>query len=923
MKIRIKTLISVLILGIGLISIYIGLRLYPEFLWFESLGFESIWGFVLKSKIQSFSAFFLIAFLFLKLNISIANRICAKGVQTSDDVNFQPPFQFMNVMFKRYMLFRKESALASASSRAHKILINCLVVLIALMLGLVAKNWWQSFYAFFRQVPFNLTDPVFSKDVSFYIFSLPLFSNLQAWASLLLFITLALTGWIYFTKNILAYLFTTTKNSRIKIHIFSLISLFLLVFAFGVQIKMYALLQSPSGSVFGAGYTDVHANLIGYKILLISLVIEAILLVIWGFKSSLKVPAYFLGVIVVLWVVFNNIYPSIIQNFVVTPNEIQKETPYIERNINFTRLAYQLDDVQEVPFPGVKSLSPKDLAENQTTLSNIRLWNREPLKQTFKQLQEIRLYYEFDNVDVDRYIVNNKLRQVMLSARELDTTQLPSQAQTWVNQRLIYTHGYALCMSPVNEVTPEGLPYFFIKDLPPVSQLDFQVIRPEIYFGEKTNQYVIANTNQPEFNYPKGETNEHNHYQGPGGVQLNSFTKRLIFALKFSEQKMLTSSYINKNSRLLFDRSIQLMVKKIAPFLVFDHDPYLVVTNDGRMVWMMDAYTVSNRFPYSKPYKGLINYIRNSVTVTIDTYTGETIFYIKDKTDPIIATYDRIYPDLFRPFSQMPANLKDHIRYPKDFFTIQSAMYQTYHMSDPQVFYNREDLWATPMEMYGEQVKVMEPYYIVTKLPNEKKASFVLMLPFTPANKNNMISWLSANCDLSDYGQLTVFKFPKERTIFGPMQVESRIDQHTEISQKLTLWGQKGSRVIRGNLMVIPIDDALIYAEPIYLQATQSELPELKRVILSYQDRIVMKRTIEEALAELIGQSGTILGDFKTPLPSAPLSAKTINKLLDLLLLEHARFRQMGRTGNWQGFGQSLQNIDNLIENIKQYQDKK
>ncbi|NQY74206.1 MAG: UPF0182 family protein, partial [Candidatus Margulisbacteria bacterium] len=554
---------------------------------------------------------------------------------------------------------------------------------------------------------------------------------------------------------------------------------------------------------------------------------------------------------------------------------------------------------------------------NSNTINNIRLWNQGPLKDTFSQLQEIRLYYEFSNIDVDRYTINGNLEQVMLSPREMDISKFTSLAQTWINQHLVYTHGYGVVMSPVSRVTSEGLPHFYIKDFPPNSSIDLKITQPEVYYGEKIKDYLIVNTDESEFDYPKGEDNMYTHYAGAGGIQLDSLFKKFVYALKFSELKILISPQIKKKSRILYDHDIRNIVSTIAPFLVFDQDPYLVISPEGRMVWMLDAYTLSGNFPYSQPYRRGVNYIRNSVKATIDAYSGETQFYIVDPKDPLIQTYSKIYGHLFKPFDQMPAGLQAHIRYPKDLFHVQANLYSTYHMTNPQVFYNKEDLWNIPSEIYGESEQRMNAYYMVTKLPDDEADSFILMLPFTPTNKNNMIGWMGAKCDLNEYGKLTVFKFPKDRTIYGPMQIESRIDQDTDISQKLTLWGQMGSRVIRGNLMVVPIEQSLIYVEPIYLQATSSKLPELKRVIFAYNNQIEMKENLYTAISSVFdGAQFESSEDDTNKLSSSSKPTGSLKAIVHTLRQHFNAFKQAAKSNDWALFGKKLGQVDDSIKKL-------
>ena len=608
----------------------------------------------------------------------------------------------------------------------------------------------------------------------------------------------------------------------------------------------------------------------------------------------------------------------------VKPNEITKERPYIEHNIEFTRMAYGLDKITEKNFPSAGELTLEDLNKNARTIENIRLWDHRPVLETYKQLQEMRLYYEFGQVDVDRYVLNGQETQVMIAPREIEIGRLPQQAQTWVNQRLKYTHGYGLCMSPVNEVTNGGLPVFSIKDIPPKSSVDLTIERPEIYYGEKTGLYVIVNTLEQEFDYPKGDENVYTTYEGTGGVRIGSFFRRLAFAWRFSDAKILLTGYITPESRIMFHRSINQRYRTVAPFLRYDQDPYLVVA-DGKLYWIQDAYTTTSMIPYSEPTRTSpterINYIRNSVKAVVDAYTGEMRFYIIDESDPLIATYRKIFPKLFRSFEEMPAALKAHIRYPVDLFMLQAKMYNTYHMRDPQVFYNQEDVWSIPNEIYGEAEQRMLPYYIIMRLPDEDREEFLLMLPMTPTKKNNMVAWMSAKCDLDEYGKLLIYKLPKDKLIYGPMQIEAKISQKPDISREFTLWGQRGSSVIRGNLLAIPIEQSFLYVEPIYLQSTESQIPQLKRVIVAYEDRLAMAETLEEALREVFGEEmeaslGTpiVLEDAeKTALKAAVGSEKDLPRSA----MEHYNRAQAHlRNGRWAKYGEEMEALRKVLREL-------
>ncbi|MBN2122985.1 MAG: UPF0182 family protein, partial [Deltaproteobacteria bacterium] len=652
-----------------------------------------------------------------------------------------------------------------------------------------------------------------------------------------------------------------------------------------------------------------------------------------------------------LVLLFGSLLPGLVQNFIVRPNELSKESPYIAYNIQYTRKAYNLDRIREVPFEVSDVLQAEDLRRHGPTIQNIRIWDERPLHQTYRQIQSIRLYYDFQGVDVDRYLINGQYRQVMLAARELVVGQLPVQANTWVNRHLIYTHGYGLASSPVNEVTREGLPQLWIKDLPPRADASLEIDRPEIYYGERTDEYVLVKTKTEEFDFPKGDKNVYTLYKGKGGVPIGSFWRRLLYAMEFLDPQILFTNYLTRESRIMYNRTLARRTHVLAPFLDYDRDPYLVVSG-GRLYWVLDAYTTSNLYPYAQRIRTHfrntgVNYIRNSVKVVIDAYDGEATFYRVDEQDPVLNTYAAIFPGLFRPFDDMPPDLKRHIRYPKDLFQIQVDTYTRYHMEDVQVFYNQEDLWQVPDEIYGDSRQAMEPYYIIIKLPDAEREEFLLMLPFTPSKKDNMIGWLAARSDMPHYGTLVVYKLPKEKLVYGPMQIEARVDQQTEISRELSLWGQRGSRVIRGNLLAIPVGETFIYVEPVYLEAKQEEaeqapaaspkprglfqspkrnspgvgqmdrtraasLPELKRVIASFGDRVVMRESLDEALRAVLS------GDaVPGPVTAARRPAEEDVRQLGNLALETFRQAQKYlRDGKWAEYGQELESLEKVLERM-------
>jgi uncharacterized membrane protein (UPF0182 family) len=637
---------------------------------------------------------------------------------------------------------------------------------------------------------------------------------------------IALTSVVYVLRDMIVLndqpRLQVVDNARV--HLSWLLGPLFLLFAWGFWLDRYHLLYSVGKVVFGAGYTEVHARLLACLVMGAVSVGVAILFFLSKHDRRWSLPLKGLTLFFCTFVVFNGIYPWFVQQLIVNPNELSKEKPYIEHNIQFTQAAYHLNDVQKERYAAISKLNRQSLQNNQPTVRNIRLWDYRPLLNTYKQLQEIRLYYKFTDVDIDRYTLNKNYQQVMLSARELSYAQLPQEAQTWVNHRLKYTHGYGLVMSPVNQVTSDGLPELYIKDIPPVSNINLPIQRAAIYYGEETKNYIFTGTSTDEFDYPAGETNAFTRYSGTGGVPLPSIWHRLAYAYDLGSIQVLISNYFTDQSRIHYYRQLQERVNHVAPFLRFDHDPYLVLIA-GKLQWLLDAYTFSDRYPYSKPVVQMqavepvlkagngaeivqdnLNYIRNSVKVLVDAYDGSLRFFVVDETDPVLITYRKIFPHLFEPPTAIPPAVKAHFRYPEDLFKIQARMYQTYHMSDPELFYNREDLWQVPKQTYEGSEVVMEPYYVIMRLPGEERVGFILIQPFTPVNKDNMTAWMAARSNSQDYGKLLLYEFLKKMLVYGPRQIEARIDQDPKISQQFTLWSQAGSKVIRGDLLVIPID---------------------------------------------------------------------------------------------------------------------
>lgn len=867
------------------------LNLYTDWLFFTETGYTSVFIKMLSTKI-SIGIFFGIVFLFFVLvNITIANR-----------TNF--PQREISVI---------EGVINPFIAGGIEKVIKPLTIIAGVIMAIFAAQWgalrWEDFLLFKNSLDMGTNDPLLAKDIGFYLFKLPFIESLNGFAGFTLLLTIIAVAASYFLRG---GIFIAEKiisiDSKVKKHIGILAGLVILNIGFGFYLDTFRLLFSERGAIFGAGHTDVHAKLFFYRILIFITPLAGIVFmagILRGSRRLTFLPPVLVSAVYIIGIVA---YPYVLQKFKVAPNELALETPFIEQNIKFTRLGYNLDKIEVRPFDVDYNLSGKDIEKNDATIKNIRLWDHSPLLRTYSQLQQIRTYYKFADVDNDRYAINGEYMQVMLAPRELSYNDLPSK--TWINERLIFTHGNGITLGPVSRISREGLPEFLIKDIPPVSQTDLKVTRPEIYYGELSNNYVIVKTKVPEFSYPTSEGNVYTTYEGSGGVRLDSLFKRALFSVKFKTEKILLSSDISGESKVLYYRNILDRVRTVAPFLLFDQDPYIIVTKDGRLLWIADAYTVSNRMPYSKPTDRRINYIRNSVKVVIDAYNGSMGFYVSDPSDILIKVYSKIFPDIFKSLKEMPEELRQHIRYPHRLLQIQASMFAAYHMTDAKVFYNKENLWEIPA--FGDML--MEPYYTIMKLPGEKKEEYILLLPYTPAKRDNLAAWFAARCDEPDYGELLIYTFPRDRLIFGPKQVDARINQDSYISQQLTLWGQRGSEVIRGSLLVIPIERSLLYVQPLYLAAADKVgLPELRRVIVAYENDVVMEENLELALQRLFGAKKAPDGradgaavDIKTT--SADL-AKEAMRVFE-------RAIELQRQGNWAGYGEEIRKLEQLLKRI-------
>ncbi|MGI6553684.1 MAG: UPF0182 family protein [Bacillota bacterium] len=901
-KARLYLLLGIIAIG-G--SLYFSAGFLTEWIWFKSLGYGDVFitRFLVKTLVQL--SIFLLAFAWYFFNLRFA---LGSIRQHNDEIYY----------FPGPMTYYREFILRHLPVKMLSLLFLFLSVFFALISSARFGYSWTSLLQYFHQIPFNWTDPIHGVDISFYFFSLPMMEWLLSLGKQLTWGTILLTALIYFIFDPLQLMgWHKQQLSAGQKHLLFQVSILLFGLSLTVFMQKYQLLLKPNPLFFGASFTDVQIRMPGLKIITLTLFGLA-LLCLSGMKNW-RPKIVTLGVVInlILAVVFLGIGPALVQRLVVEPNQFAREKPYLEYHLAMTRQAYGLENIQVREFPVASSEETDDLFQSYLpTLSNIRLWDWRPLQLSYNQLQGLTYYYNFANIDIDRYQINGEYRQVMLAAREMDLSRFQPHAQTWINRKLRYTHGYGLVMTPVNEVTSNGLPKFFIKDIPPETTGNLKVDRPEIYFGELTDDYVIVKTKISEFNYPKGDTNEETVYDGRGGIELNNFFKRLLFALRFQDYRMLISNELLPDSRILFHRQIVDRAQRIAPFLRLDEDPYLVLA-DGRLFWIIDGYTLSSRFPYATPSPGWGNYVRNSVKIVVDAYHGEIDFYVVDREDPLLGTWEKIFPGLFQPLDNLPAELKKHLRYPVDLFRIQAQIYARYHMDNPLIFYNDEDAWRIPEEKFQAETILMDPYYTILQLGEKEKEEFVLMLPFIPAREiSNMVGWMAALNDDPNYGQLIVYRFFKDRHVYGPMQIESRIDQDSEISQQLTLWNQQGSRVIRGNLLVIPLRDTILYVEPIFLQSEQSGIPELSRVIVVYQEQVVMTRDFTEALQKIFADAtrqerATIEDDY------GEAQENDLERIRYLIQKANEHYQEAvswQKEGNWAGYGKALAQLEKVLE---------
>ncbi len=817
---------------------------YVDLLWFDSVGYDSVFWKSITAKTLLFLVGLFISILVLGTNIWLARKLSPQGPEQS----------FI------------EEIDVSALRKVVSVILIAATLLLAVIFGSVAGSSWQTILAWINGIDFaGRTDPQFGRNISFYMFQLPAYQMIQGWfLSLIVMSVLGSVAVYGLSISLQGFQLQITRGMRI--HLSVLVGLIFILISIGTYLSIFELVLSEGGIIFGATYTDINAVLPARYVVVALALFAGLVTIANGFLSNngYKLPLFAFSIWVIAGIVGGAIYPNFVQSFQVAPNEREREVSYIQRNIEATRYAYGLDEITNNDFPAEQSVTIEAIEANPKTLDNIRLLDPRPLRDTFNQVQAIRQFYEFTDVDVDRYVVNGEPRQVMLSARELDISG--AQQRNWTQERLQLTHGFGAVVAPVNKVIDEGLPDFITKDIPPArEEIELSIEGSRLYFGEITDQYVIVNSNEVEFDYPLGEGNAETSYEADRGIKLSSFGRKLALAWDLGDTNILISSQINSDSRLLLHRNIKDRISQVAPFLILDRDPYIVII-DGQLKWIQSAYTTSNRYPYSQP-RGNVNYIRDSVKIVVDAVTGDMTFYLIDEEDPVAGTWAKIFPDLFTPNASMPSSIRDHLRYPLDMFSLQSNLYLRYHITDPNVFFIGEDFWNIPTERFFQQEQPVEPYYVLMTLPQVEKVDnvtqenleFSLIMPFTPRNRQNTVAWLAGRSDGADYGSLVAYRFPTDDLVFGPAQIEARIDQNPGISQQITLWDQAGSEVIRGNLLMIPIGQSFLFVEPIYLQADTSRLPELVRVVVANGNAIAMERTFEEALDVVLGRTSSSL----------------------------------------------------------------
>ncbi|HLM23926.1 MAG TPA: UPF0182 family protein [Pyrinomonadaceae bacterium] len=916
-RLKIWIIIAAVVVLISLSRI---LSIYVSALWFESLGYSSVYWYVFKVKLALFAGSAIITALLLSATFLLFQRLFgAYAFESRTIILNNQPFQF-------------------SPAKVIRPLGWVISALFGLIYGFQQKEHWRQFALYWNQPSTSSYDPIFGKSLGFYLFSLPLYDLLSSWLLGITFIILCAAvaySLLGLPQTVLKPSVRWSSGAAFR-GVCCALALFLLVLGWQTYLSRFPFLWEDHATFSGVTYTEAHYTLPALLFVCVALIIAAIILLVNAFAVrrfslllialALPVATYVIGVVLV---------PSYIQSFIVKPNELDRETPYIGYNIEWTRKGFGLDQIELREFEAENSVAALDLANNRESFENIRLWDWRALQDTLRQIQAIRTYYDFPDVDVDRYVTAGQTRQMMIAPREINDAKLPPSSRNWINERLIYTHGYGVTMNSANGFTPEGLPQFVLSNMPVESTAgEIKITRPQIYFGEQTDRYVYVRTGQKEFDFPQGDTNATTTYEGTGGIRIGNRLRRMLLAWGVGDlSKLPFSDDVTSDSRVLIRRNIREIVNGVAPFLTYDKDAYVVVSNDGRLFWMIDAFTESSYFPYSTHHEvadNSLNYIRNSVKVVIDAYNGTASFYVFDNQDPIIAAYRRIFPNLFQDATQMPTDLRAHVRYPETLVRAQGEVYSLYHTQNPKVFFQREDVWNVALQVVlDEQNKKqnvpIDPYYVLMQLPGEQqKNEFVVILPFTPASRNNMIGWMAGRSDGENYGKLLVYNFPKSRLIDGPLQIEARIDQNAQLSGQFTLWNQQGSRVKRGHLLVIPMGRSLLFVEPVYLQSDNSPMPELRVVVLATQEKLAYGQTFAEAMNSLFGEAANAPAPAAEPSPTsegpAPSAtpAQDLQQLVNRAIQEFEDYQRLTSQGKLGEAGQKLEQHKRTLEEIRQ-----
>ncbi|MGE3466262.1 MAG: UPF0182 family protein [Pyrinomonadaceae bacterium] len=909
-------------LALLLIAAWQAIYIYTDHLWYQSLGFSSRFWYVLGLEWGLFAAFGVLTFVVLRLGFFAMEK-----------------WFRASALAKRKMVVNKQVVEIDPSIYLRPAA-WLLAGFLAFFHAMELSGDWQSWVLYLHQPATAGTDPIFGQSIGFYLFSLSVFEVVLGSLTWITVILLFAAIFYSFLSAVPAQARPGEKpamadgaGDRVYPALSVLLGVLLLIVAARTVISRYTYLWTDHASFSGVTYTEANYTLPGLTVVAVALVVGAVVLFVNALtRRSGRLVVIALALPFLAFMIARVAIPAYVQSFIVKPNELDRETPYIEHNIAGTRAGFKIDNVKDLDYAADISPAAFDLENNRNTLANIRLWDWNALQDTLRQIQEIRTYYDFPDVDVDRYMINGEMRQVMVATREFDINKLPAQSRNWINERLVYTHGYGLTMNPVNEFTSEGRPRFLLSNMPVESTADIRITRPEIYFGERTNTTVYVKTKQREFDYPQGEKNNYTSYEGDGGFAVGSGLRRLLIAWATDDlSKLPFSEDVTAESRVLIHRNIVDRIKRVAPFFDYDDDPYMVINDDGRLVWMIDGYTTADTYPYSRHFNAngrRVNYIRNSVKVTVDAYNGTVTFYVFDETDPIVNAYRAAFPELFKNAGEMPAGLKPHIRYPEGLIKVQGDVFGLYHTESPKMFFGREDVWSVAREAApasdGSQTeaRALEPYQVLMPLPGENLGpEFAQILPFTPGNRNNMIAWMAGRSDGDVYGQLLVYNFPSSRVIDGPLQIEARIDQDAQIAGQITLWNQQGSTVKRGNLIIMPIGTGLLFVEPIYLQAVRSPMPELRLVVLATQERLTYAADFETALTQLMGQKPT---ETAKPPPTGDAEAQPesqpANDLIRRASQTFADYQRLTAEGKLGEAGKKLDELKQILEQLQAQQ---